>query len=574
MGWTKAALSNPVATLVAVLLVILFGSLSLERLPIQLTPEVEKPEITIRTDWRAAAPEEVEAEIIEPQEKVLRGLPGMTEMLSKAQRGQGEITISFAVGHDLGRGLLEVLNRLNRVARYPDDADEPVISTVGGRSRAIAWFILKPVDGNGRDIQSYQDYVEEVVQTRFERVPGVALSEVRGGREREVRITFDPYRAASLGVELPQAATLAGRNEDVSAGEANVGKRRFTLRFTGAFDAKQLGELVLDWRDGRPVMLRDIADIDVRMVDRKSFVITKGERAMAVNAHREIGVNVLDVMKGLAAGGGGASRGTAETRPAFLRAGLRRDRLHLSLHRDAEQQSGARHLSRHRRAVVVPEEIPRHPDCRHRHTGVDTVRVPRSRQHRAHSERDLAGRARVRRRHDPGRRHRRSREHRALARERRARTAGGAQRSDPGVGRAACFHRNYRRHLSAGGVSRGRGRPAVRRPRAHHCLRGGRLAAVLAHRDPDGGAVLAQPRRTQGQPRRLVAGHDPRDYPSHGHAASPRAVDHSAHQCSAGIERVAHAQGGLSARGQPQPGLRLHHSAARRQHRPHREGDG
>ncbi len=299
MGWTKAALSNPVATLVAVLLVILFGALSLERLPVQLTPEVEKPEITIRTDWRAAAPEEVEAEIIEPQEKVLRGLPGMTEMLSKAQRGQGEITISFAVGHDLGRGLLEVLNRLNRVARYPDDADEPVISTVGGRSRAIAWFILKPVNGNGRDIQSYQDYVEEVVQTRFERVPGVARSEVRGGREREVRITFDPYRAASLGVELPQAASLAGRNEDVSAGEANVGKRRFTLRFTGAFDAKQLGELVLEWRDGRPVMLRDIADIEVRMVDRKSFVITKGERAMAVNAHREIGVNVLDVMNGL-----------------------------------------------------------------------------------------------------------------------------------------------------------------------------------------------------------------------------------------------------------------------------------
>ena len=60
---------------VAVLLVVLFGALSLIRLPVQLTPEVEKPEITIRTDWRAAAPEEVEAQIIEPQEKVLRGLP-------------------------------------------------------------------------------------------------------------------------------------------------------------------------------------------------------------------------------------------------------------------------------------------------------------------------------------------------------------------------------------------------------------------------------------------------------------------------------------------------------------------
>jgi multidrug efflux pump subunit AcrB len=285
--------------MVAVLLVVLFGALSFIRLPVQLTPEVEKPEITIRTDWRAAAPEEVEAQIIEPQEKVLRGLPGMTRMLAKARRGHGEISIEFEVGHDLARGLLEVLNRLNRVARYPDDAEEPVISTVGGRSRAIAWFILKTTDGNTRDIQSYQDFVEEVVQTRFERVPGVARSEVRGGREQEVRITFDPYRAAMLGIELPEAARLAGGNEDVSGGEANVGKRRYSVRFTGAFDAQQLGDLVLDWRGGQAVRLRDVAVIEKRMVDRKSFVITRGERAMAVNAHREIGVNVLDVMNGL-----------------------------------------------------------------------------------------------------------------------------------------------------------------------------------------------------------------------------------------------------------------------------------
>ena len=299
MSWTRLALSNPVATTVAVLLVVLFGALSLLRLPVQLTPEVEKPEITISTTWRSAAPEEVEAQIIEPQEKVLRGLPGMTKMLSKARRGQGEISIEFAIGQDLGRGLLEVLNRLNRVARYPDDADEPVISTVGGRSRAIAWFILKPMQGNSRDIQSYQDFVEEVIQTRFERVPGVARSEVRGGREQEVRITFDPFRAALLGIELPEAARLSGGNEDVSGGEANVGKRRYTVRFTGAFDSHELGDLVLDWRDGQAVRLRDVATVEARMVDRKSFVITRGERAMAVNAHREIGVNVLDVMNGL-----------------------------------------------------------------------------------------------------------------------------------------------------------------------------------------------------------------------------------------------------------------------------------
>ena len=299
MSWTRLALSNPTATLVAVLLVALFGALSLSRLPIQLTPEVERPEITIRTGWRAAAPEEVEAEIVEPQEKVLRGLSGVSRIVSKAQRGQGEVSIEFVVGHDLRRGLIEVLNRLNRVPRYPEDANEPVIDTVGGNSRAIAWFITRTGEGNPRDIQSYKDYAEEVVRTRLERVPGVARSEVYGGREREVRITFDPYRAASLGVELPVAARLTGSNQDISGGDVSVGKRRYTLRFTGAFGAGDLGDLILDWRDGLPVRLRDVADIEVALVDRKSFVLSDGVRSLAVNAHREIGVNVLEVMAGL-----------------------------------------------------------------------------------------------------------------------------------------------------------------------------------------------------------------------------------------------------------------------------------
>jgi multidrug efflux pump subunit AcrB len=296
---TRIALSNSVAVFVAVLLALLFGLLSLERLPIQLTPEVESPEITITTQWRAAAPQEIEANIIEPQEKVLRGLPGMTRMLSKVRRGQGEVTVTFTMETDLKRGLIEVMNRLNRVPRYPVDAEEPILSTVGGDSRPIAWFIIRTLPGNERDIASYQDFVEEVVQTRFERVPGVALSEVRGGREREVRITFDPYKAASLGVQLPVVARLTGGNEDVSGGVVDVGKRRYTIRFAGALSSQALQEMVIDWRDGRPVHLRDVAQVEVRLEDRNSFVITNGAHAIAVNAHRETGVNELEVMTSL-----------------------------------------------------------------------------------------------------------------------------------------------------------------------------------------------------------------------------------------------------------------------------------
>jgi multidrug efflux pump subunit AcrB len=299
MSPTKLVLGNPTAGLVTALLIVLFGFLALRALPIQLTPEVERPEITITTAWRGAAPEEVEAEIIEPQEDQLRGLPGMTELLSEARQGEGKITISFDVDFSLDRALIEVINRLNRVPQYPTDADEPVLSTAGGRSRPIAWFIIKPNEGNEINIEEYRDYIEEVVQSRFERVAGVALSEVRGGNEREVRITVDPYKAAGMGIDVVNAARIVGNNEDVSGGTVDVGKRRYILRYTGALDPNNLQTLVVEWRDGQPVYLRDIATVSVQPADRDNFVITRGEPAIAVNAYREAGVNVLDVMSDL-----------------------------------------------------------------------------------------------------------------------------------------------------------------------------------------------------------------------------------------------------------------------------------
>lgn len=299
MSPTKLALGNPTAGLVTALLIILFGVLALKALPIQLTPEVERPEITISTSWRGAAPEEVEAEIIEPQEDQLRGLPGMTELLSEANQGSGKITISFDVDFSLERGLIEVINRLNRVPQYPVEADEPILSTAGGRSRPIAWFIIKPGEGNTTNIEDYRDYIEEVVQSRFERVAGVALSEVRGGNEREVRITADPYRAAGMNVDIVDAARLVGSNEDVSGGTADVGKRRYILRYTGELDPTDLNNLVIEWRDGQPIYLRDIATVTIQAADKDNFVITRGEPAIAVNAYRESGVNVLEVMEDL-----------------------------------------------------------------------------------------------------------------------------------------------------------------------------------------------------------------------------------------------------------------------------------
>jgi multidrug efflux pump subunit AcrB len=99
------------------------------------------------------------------------------------------------------------------------------------------------------------------VQARIERVPGISNSNAYGGRDNEVRITFDPYEAAALGIDIPVLAGLTGNNNDISGGFNDVGRRQYTLRYAGKYDLDDFGEMVLDWRGGNPVRLRDIATV-------------------------------------------------------------------------------------------------------------------------------------------------------------------------------------------------------------------------------------------------------------------------------------------------------------------------
>jgi multidrug efflux pump subunit AcrB len=299
---TRIALSNPVAVVVAGILIAIFGSISLSRLPIQMTPEIERPEISIGTRWRASAPNEIESEIIEPQEDVLRAIPGLLKMQSTASYGRGFINLEFAIGTDMNRALIEVMNRLNQVPRYPVDADEPTISVGANRfEKIIAWFAVKTKPGNTRPIESYQDFIDDTVVTRLERVPGVSQTGAFGGRSHEVRITFDPYKAANIGLDLTGVSSELGSNADVSAGTNEVGRRQYTLRFSGKYDVSALGELVLQWREGKPIRLKDIARIEMVMVDPTTILHQNGGPSIAVNVSPESGVNVLEVMTHLKA---------------------------------------------------------------------------------------------------------------------------------------------------------------------------------------------------------------------------------------------------------------------------------
>ena len=307
MNLIRLSIERPIAVVAAVLMIVLFGLLALQTIPIQLTPDVRRPVISISTQWPGAAPAEVEREIVIRQEEVLTGLTGLEEMRTQSQLGEGEITLEFAIGQNMDRALLLVSNRLNRVEGYPDEADEPTLDTASAEDTAIAWFTIIRTPGNERDMHEYGDFFEDVVKERMERVPGVSRVNMYGGSEREVRVTIEPDNLARYRLTVPEVVVaLQNANASASAGYVDEGKRRYTVRTEGDFTAladirnvvvRSLHDLTTD-RLAR-VTVGDLGDVEFDYKEPVSRIRFNGQPALVFNAVRDAGANVIETMKGI-----------------------------------------------------------------------------------------------------------------------------------------------------------------------------------------------------------------------------------------------------------------------------------
>ena len=303
MKMIHEAIRYPVTTAVGVILLVLFGGISLFLLPIQLTPTVEDPIVSVTTNWPGASPLEVEREIIQEQEEQLKSLEGLRKMESQSSDSSGVITLTFQIGTEVDSALLRVSNLLQQVPEYPRDADKPVITSVDTDAGAVAWFMLHPADENGfdGDMATLYDYVDDFIKPEFERVPGVATSGFFGGRPHEMHVIVDPARLASRRVTLNEVATALDReNRNFSGGDFDEGKRRYIVRTVGEYtSAEEIDDIVIALRDGVPVYLRDVGHAEMGFRKAGARVFQKGKPILAINVAKENGSNLLAVMAGV-----------------------------------------------------------------------------------------------------------------------------------------------------------------------------------------------------------------------------------------------------------------------------------
>ncbi|GLX80148.1 acriflavine resistance protein B [Thalassotalea insulae] len=299
MKLTASALASPAAVAVGVALIILVGLLSLAKLPVQLFPDIERPTIAIQTFWRAASPQEIESEVVEPQEQVLKGIPGLRAMNAFANRGSAFINLEFGVGTNMDQTLIDVISRMTRVNNLPRDARPPriMLGGFGGSAPALTFFFLQALPGNSQAIDDYIDFADDVIRPRIEALDGVASVQTFNQQNRQqLQIRFDPIKAAEYGIEIPQLIALVSATNDVSGGFIDVGRRQYTLRFTGKYQVSELEQLILTARNGRNIRLADIAKVEIRRPDKQSVAVQNGNPAFGMRINKANGANVLETL--------------------------------------------------------------------------------------------------------------------------------------------------------------------------------------------------------------------------------------------------------------------------------------
>jgi len=302
MNVIRFAIHNPVTVIVGVLLVVLFGITSLLEIPVQLSPNIERPIVTVNTTWPGASPYEIERTILEEQERRLKTLPGLYEMESIARDNRGRVVLTFDVGIDQDAALMRVSQKLDEVPSYPENVDQPVITAAGSERSPVMWLVLRTLEDNETPINEYLTYFEEYVRQYIERVDGIAELLVGGGTANEMQIVFSPVRLAEYGMTIDSVVSgLRDANANVSAGNLNVGRRSYRVRTYGEYQSvEEIRNVVLRAQGDRIVTVGDVAEVRMGFAQHTTPVMNNHQGAISIRVLAEARANILEVTDNVA----------------------------------------------------------------------------------------------------------------------------------------------------------------------------------------------------------------------------------------------------------------------------------
>ena len=284
----KFCIKHKVTTLMAVIMVSIFGVVFTTQLQMSLLPDIEAPAAVVLCYYNGANPSDMEELVTRPLESAIMSVPGVDGVQSSSSDGVSQVQITYVDGTDLDIAATKLREKFDMLS-LPDGATDPVIVNINVSDLMPSAMIALM----GEDLASVQALAEDTVAPALERIDGVAQVTVSGGVSQQVAVEIDNTRAAGLGLSSSYIAQiLAAENLLYPAGEMENGSQHLTV----STDAKlttveDVANVILPLPTGGSVRLSEVADISLENLDADTVAKTDGTACVILQVSKQSGAN-------------------------------------------------------------------------------------------------------------------------------------------------------------------------------------------------------------------------------------------------------------------------------------------
>ena len=298
MNLTRTAIQRPVTVFMFVIAVILFGVVSLDRLPLNLLPEISYPSLTIRTEYPDTGPVEIESLVTRPIEEQVGVVPGLRRLSSTSRSGESEVVLEFAWDTNMDLASLDVREKLDLIVP-PEDAEKSVILRFDP-----SYDPIMRVQLFGEQSLSRLRYLaDKDLKQGLESTEGVGAVKVAGGREEQIHVEIDEQRLAELGVPITEVTNiLRQENLNQASGSLYDQDARYMVRMLNEFDSvDEIERIIIRDDDGRKLVLGDLARVWRGTKEREIITRLNGKESVELAVYKEGDANTVNVSEAVQA---------------------------------------------------------------------------------------------------------------------------------------------------------------------------------------------------------------------------------------------------------------------------------
>ena len=294
MSLYSSSVKRPVTTILIFVAVVIIGLFSLQKLPIDLYPDIETNTIMVMTSYQGASAEDIEQNVTRPLENTLNSVEHLKHITSNSKENISIVTLEFEYGYDIDVLTNDVRDKLNMVSSMlPDDANTPILFKFSSDMIPIVLLSAQAKES----VPGLYKILDENVANSLARVDGVGSVSIAGAPKREVHIYVDPLKLEAYHLSIETIAQLVGaENRNIPGGTFDIGNETYALRVEGEFeDPKEIENLVVGASNGAAVHLSDVARIDDSLEERAQETFTNGVRGAMIIVQKQSGANSVEI---------------------------------------------------------------------------------------------------------------------------------------------------------------------------------------------------------------------------------------------------------------------------------------